>query len=177
MHGISLSTVIQSKYKETFSLMDAIKDPLIYENLEKFYVPQVEIKDSIFIKKDETIAVTDKGPRKIKFIFLNGSGRNITNPDSTYIQLPKNGAGFLARLSISSNYYTPENLEIDYFVDIAKIKYRIDSVMESSNGQILMNDVLHFDNLEIRDYPRVEFDQWIKEFILYKGQLFAKYFR
>lgn len=177
MHGITISTPIQNKYKETFSLMDAIKDPLIYENLEKFYVPRIEVKDSIFIKKDETVAVTDRGPRKIKFIFLNSNGKNITNPDSTFIQLPANGAGFLARLSISGNYYTPENLEIDYLVDITKIRYRVDSVMESKNGQILMTDILHFDNLEIRDYPRVEFDQWIKEFILYKGQLFAKYFR
>ena len=115
------NSLLTSRYPESFTLLDAINDPVIYKNLEKFYVPEVEIKDSIFIKKDASIAITDDGPKRIKFIYLSADGKNITNPDSSYIQIPLNCKGFLARLSISRNQYTAENLEMDYLVDISKI--------------------------------------------------------
>lgn len=181
MLGANLGRVINAKYDGSFTLFDALNDPKISENMEKFYVPRVEMKESIFIKKDESIAVTNQGPKKIRFIYLNPQGKNVTNPDSSYIQIPQSGKGFLARISLSG--HSPENLEIDYFVDISNIKYTIDTVLmtkldESTNRQVVVSqDVIHFQNLEFYDYSKVEFDRWIKEFIFHKGQIFATYFR
>lgn len=171
------NSLLNSRYPETFTLLDAIKDPVIHNNLEKFYVPEAEIKDSIFIKKDASIAITDDGPKRIKFIYLSADGKNITNPDSTYIQIPLNCKGFLARLSISRNQYTPENLVMDYLVDISKIKYRMDSVMTRTGGDITIQQVLHFDNIEFYQYNKIMLDRPIKDFILNKGLLFGRYFK
>ena len=174
-------TRIDNRYHGSFTLMDAINDPLIHDNLEKFYVPQIDIRESIFLKKDESITVTDEGPKKIRFIYLNQSGINITSPDASFIQIPKNNKGFLARLSVSRNYFTPEYLELDYLVDISNIKYQVFSEYKSQliNGtrQIVLIESLKFENLEIHDYPNIQFDREIKEFILNKGQLFARYFK
>ena len=177
---ISLATRMENKYHGSFTLMDAVNDSLICENLGKFYVPTIETTGATFIKKDETIAVTNRGPVKICFLYLNAAGKNITNPDASYIQIPASGKGFLARLSISRNAYAAQNLELDYLIDIADIKYRVETEMTSGtdgNNAIMMNEVLKFENIELRDYPKVEFDRQIKEFILNKGQLFATYFR
>ena len=178
---IKLSSRIENKYHGSFTLMDAINDPLIYENLPSLYVPTVEKCNSTFLKKDYTVIDND-GPRKVCFIYLNASGKNITNPDSSYIQIPSSNKGFLTRLSISRTAYTAGNLELDYLIDISNIKYKIDTQMnpylhEDGTGSIIMDEVLKFETLEIRDYPKVEFDRQIKEFILNKGQLFATYFR
>lgn len=171
------SNLMTSRYPESFTLLDAVKDPIIHENLEKFYVPEVELHDSIFLKKDVSIAVTDEGPKRIKFIYLNSSGKNVTNPDSSYIQIPLTCKGFIARLSISQNRYTAENLKMDYLIDISNIKYRIDSVMMREESNIVMQQVLHFEDIEFRDYYKIDFDPAIKEFILNKEILFNDYFR
>ena len=171
------TTLIASRYPESFTLLDAINDPNISENLEKYYVPEVEVRDSIFIKKDLSIAVTNDGPKRIRFIYLNAAGKNITNPDSSYIQIPISCKGFLARLSISRNLYTPENLSLDYFIDLSKINYQIDSVIMRENNDITMHQVLHFNNLEFRDYPRIDFDETIRNFISNREILFNQYFR
>ena len=179
---VSLASRIDNKYHGSFTLMDAINDNLIHENLEKFYVPQVENTGAVFIKKDESIAVTNSGPKKICFVYLNAAGKNITNPDASYIQIPASGKGFLARLSISRNAYTAQNLELDYLIDISNIKYRVETEMNpqknvDGSNSIAMTEILKFENIDIREYPKVEFDREIKEFILNKGQLFATYFR
>lgn len=169
--------LLSSRYPESFTLLDAVNDPNIYENLEKFYVPEVEVRNSIFIKKDASLAVTSEGPKRIRFIYLNAAGKNITNPESSYIQIPQNCKGFLARLSISRNMYTAENLTMDYLIDISNIKYNIDSVMMREDDNITMQQVLHFENIEFRDYPKVEFDKCISDFIVSKEILFNDYFR
>lgn len=176
MNEISISKVLESKYNGSITLMNAINDPLISENLENFYVPQVEVRGSTFIKKDESVAVTDEGPKKICFIYMNQYGKNITNPDSSFIQIPANNKGFLARLSISRNYYTPENLQLDYLIDISDIRYRIDSVMFANEGNILASSVIHFDNVDFTEYQKVQFDQNIKDFVLHRDELFSMYF-
>ena len=173
---MATTNVLQNRYPESFTLLDAINDSNISENLEKFYVPEVEIKDSIFIKKDASIAITDEGPVRIRFIYLNAHGKNITDPDSSYIQIPVNCKGFLARLSISRNQYTAENLKLDYFVDISNIEYRFDSIVMKEGTDIVKKNLLRFNNLEFYKYNRIEFDRYIKEFILNKGILFARYF-
>jgi len=176
MTGLPLLNALDAKYKGSFTLMNAINDSLISENVEKFYVPQVEIKSSIFIKKDESIAITPTGPRRIRFVYLNPQGKNLTNPDSSFIQIAPSRKGFLARLSISRNTYTAVNLELDYFIDIENIKYKIDSVMMSENNEILLRDVLKFDNLDFNEYSKINFDPLIKDFIIHKEELFEMYF-
>lgn len=170
------STTINARYKGAFTLLDAIKDPVISENLEKFYVPETEIKESIFIKKDANIAVTDDGPKRIRFIYLNPQGKNMTNPDFSYVQIPSSCKGFLVRLSISRNHYTPENLNLDYFIDISNIKYRVNSVMMRNNNTVAKQEILQFENIDFSEYSKIDFDRQLKEFILNKGLLFAKYF-
>ncbi len=178
----TLMNILDTRYHGSFTIMDVIKDPLIYENLGKMYVPQFEMKESIFFKKDDTIAVTETGPRKICYVYLNQHGKNITNPDFSYIQIPNNLKGFLARISISRNSYTPEYLQLDYLIDISKIKYRFDSELASENVKdigmsVVRKEVLKFDNIEFSEYDKLDFDRQIKEFILHKGQIFATYFR
>ena len=169
------NTLLLSRYPESFTLLDVVNDSVIQENLEKFYVPEIEVGESIFIKKDMS-AITDIGPKRIKFIYLDAEGKNATNPDSTYIQIPLNCKGFLAKLSISRNQYTPENLVMDYLIDISKIKYRMDGIMSHDGKNIVMQQVLHFENIEFYNYARISFDRSIKEFILNKEVLFNQYF-
>lgn len=171
------STLMTSRYPESFTLLDVIKDPNIHENLEKFYVPTIELHESIFIKKDMSIPVTDEGPKRVKFIYLDSTGKNNTDPDSSFIQIPLSCKGFIARLSISQNRYTAENLKMDYLIDISSIKYRVDTVMMRDGSNIVMDQVLHFENIEFADYYRIDFDRSIKEFILNKEILFNQYFR
>ena len=175
-----LIKTLEFSYKDSFTLFDALKDPIIKDNTEKFYVPEphseLQPNSSVFIKKDESIAITNDGPKRIKFIYLNYKGKNMTNPDSSYIQISPNCTGFLARLSISRNVYIPSSLNLDYFIDISKIKYRVDSVTMANDNQIIANDMIYFENLNLLEYPTIDFDIMLKEFNLHKEELFEMYF-
>lgn len=177
MSQTSLSSTMERNYPESFSLIEAIKDPLISDNVEKFYVPQAITEGSMFIKKDESIAITSEGPKRIRFIYLAPNGKNITSPDASYIQVVPGCKGFLARLSISRSNYTAANLSLDYFIDISKIKYTVDSVMTGENGEIILKDNLRFQNIDFNEYSRVELDINLKDFMKHKEDLFEMYFK
>ena len=166
--------VIDTRYNGVFTFTDIINDPLIRQNTEKMYVPNAEIRDNIFIKKDETVAVANSSPIKVRFLYLSGSGKLNTNPDASYLQIPNSCKGFLVRLSLDGNI--SENLQLDYIVDLANIKYSIDSVMSSLNNSVVVDEIIHFESLDYNDYPRVNFDPRIKDFFLHKKELFELYF-
>ena len=172
--------VIEARYNDSFTLFDVFNDSIIRENTEKFYVPEVQNTGSVFIKKDMT--VTDKdGIKKIRYIYLNPKGKNITNPDASFIQIPNSCKGFLVRISISGSHTTPEAMSLDYIIDISKIKYKFDTVVytESINGQpgsIVVKDLLKFENLDFTEYQNIEFDESIRNFMMHQKDLFEMYF-
>ena len=175
MGAISDIRVIDARYNGILTFMDIINDPLIRNNLETLYVPQVDIKEAIFLKKDEIISVANSSPVKVKFLYLSGSGKLNINPDSSYIQIPQSCRGFLVRLSLSGANIA-ENLQLDYIIDLSNIKYKVDSVFFSENGSVIVNEVLHFESIDYNDYPKVLFDNRIKEFPLNKKEIFELYF-
>lgn len=177
MANLQLTNILSTRYGNTFTLLDAVSDPLICENVEKFYVPEVKTGTSIFIKKDESIAITSSGPKRIRFIYLNANGKNMTSPDLSYIQIAPNCTGFLARLSVSRNNFTGASLELDYIIDISKISYRIDRTIMANESEILSKDVLKFKNIDFNDYSKINFDSMIKEFELHKDDIFQEFFK
>ena len=48
--------------------------------------------------------------------------------------------------------------------------------MMSENNEILLRDVLKFDNLDFNEYSKINFDPLIKDFIIHKEELFEMYF-
>ena len=183
-------TSLELKYNGIITLEDAYNDEKISSRMEKFYVPPMEITTSgdtknYFIQKDVSIAISDSGPRRIRFIYLNHRGVNVTNPDSSYIQLVKVGgkcAGFLARMSISKSNFVPNSLMIDYLIDISKIKFRIDSEISTAIGNnglrtAISHELIRFENMDFSEYGHLMFDERIREFSLNKESLFEDYFR
>lgn len=168
--------ILDRRYEGTFTLLDVYNDPMIHENLETLYVPEVKITDHIFIKKDASIAVTDNGPQRIRFIYLDKNGRNVTDPEATYIQIPNKCKGFLARVRIPMNQYVASSLELDYLIDIEKIQYKCERIYSRQGDSVVESDILKFENIDFSKYTHVNIDNHIKEFILNKGIIFSRYF-
>ena len=175
MGTISDIRVIDARYNGILSFTDILNDPLVRSNLEILYVPQVDVREAIFLKKDELITVSNSSPVKVKFLYLSGSGKLNVNPDSSYIQIPQSCKGFLVRLSLSGASIA-ENLQLDYIIDLSNIKYKVDSIFSTENGSVIVNEVLHFESIDYNDYPKVVFDSRIKEFPLNKKEIFELYF-
>lgn len=168
--------LLDSRYGGKITLMDAINDSVIIENSEKIYVPEVEIKDSVFIKNDETIIKNSAAVHtKIKFMYFNPKGIIMTKPDTSYTQIPKSNKGFLARFSLNGGAL-PENLLLDYFVDISSISYRFETVTFSEENVIKELGIFMFDNLVLSDYPNIEFDKYIVDFMKYRDEILSLYF-
>ena len=176
--------LLDMKYKGSFTLTDVYRDGLISENLPYFYVPAFEIvNNDLFIKNENSSYSTDLGPVAIRYIILNKSGKVITEPNTSYTNVPKFLDGFLARLSVLKTRYTPNDLSLDYFIDMGHIEYEVASTMkaEKSNSdnneyQIIKDSKIYFKNIDFRKYGNIEFDVMLKEFILNRELIFNKYF-
>ena len=97
--------------------------------------------------------------------------------DQSYIQLGFNPTGFLARVSISRNNYTPHALTLDYLIDLQKIYYEDAQVISANKAnQIEFNSRIVFQNIDFSQYSTIEMDNRIREFSLHKEQLFEDFF-
>ncbi len=168
--------LIDTKYNNTITLMDAIDDPLIYENLEYLYVPRLRTRDPLFINTTETIISKYSNTHtKVKFVYYNYRGINMTNEDFSCVQLPTSKKGFLARISLTGAR-VPENLSLDYFIDISKIEYDFVTIINTNKNVIEKYGVIRFKDLLISDYPEVAFDNNIIDFINQRKNILDMYF-
>lgn len=166
-----------------FTFLDAYDKPYISNFLEDGYLPKLERTESsgtdkknIFIKKDDTIINGDK-ILKVIYFHLNKYGRMLTSKDQSYIQLGFNPTGFLARVSISRNNYTPHALTLDYLIDLQRIYYEDAQVISANkSNQIEFNSRIVFQNIDFSQYNTIEMDNRIREFSLHKEKLFEDFF-
>lgn len=99
----------------------------------------------------------------------------MTKEDFSYVQIPISKKGFLARISLTGAR-VPENLSLDYFIDISKIEYEFVTIINTNKNVIEKNGIIRFKDLLISDYPEVTFDNNITDFINQRKNILDVYF-
>lgn len=170
--------LLNMRYNGSFTLLEALSDKMIYESLlEEKWLPEV-IKDEksgqIFIRRESFFGLKQGNPKKICYLYFNPHGTNKTDSESSYIQIGTACKGFLMRLSAVGK--NPSSLTLDYFIDIAKIHYQVETLYARYEDTVISSSYINLLNLDFNEYRNVTFDRLITEFELHKENLFREYF-
>lgn len=174
--------IIEFKYPDGFTLLEALTDTALLESLPTNYLPEFmynENANDLFIGTESYTYKNVHTPYRNIFIYLNSRGVMITDPNIQFTQISKNRTGFLVKLSSPvGSWKTPEVMTLDYIVDISKIQYETNSAINSLGTQIIEDFDITFKNISMSDYSdnSMNWDPRIREFSLNRKELFELFF-
>ena len=179
---MTINDLLLLRYGQGLTYQTLIQDSVIMEHLPMAYLPKFVVtgepgKEDVFLDPTAHVTTPDTGVERVVYLYLNSKGELKNNPELSMVQINRRYKGFLARLRVPSNRRTPENLVLDYVIDLQKILLTVDTNIGTSNTEISESTRITFQNLNRNEYPNKNWYEPLFDFDQSRTVLFEQFFQ
>lgn len=158
---MTLLGLMQLKYPNGLDYLTLIQDSELIAHLPKGYLPEIITtgsngKEDVFLKPFFYVTASETGVERVYYLYMNTRGELKNNAELSMVQMNRKYKGFLARLHIPANSMTPENLVLDYIIDLQHIRLNVNSGIQAINSEISESSLITFDSIDRTKYPDIK---------------------